>query len=155
VARPIPSTLRFRLDGILRVLYLTRRLFNQIAKYMPQDRLSTTFAALADPTRRAILARLALGQTSVSELAEPFDMSLPAVSKHLKVLERAGLIARGREAQWRPCKIELNALKGVDDWLEEYRRLWEQRLDRLDDYLRELQAKEGPKPRETKRGRKK
>ncbi|MGC1464939.1 MAG: metalloregulator ArsR/SmtB family transcription factor [Pseudolabrys sp.] len=122
---------------------------------MPQDRLSTTFAALADPTRRAILARLALGQTSVSELAEPFDMSLPAVSKHLKVLERAGLIARGREAQWRPCKIELNALKGVDDWLEEYRRLWEQRLDRLDDYLRELQAKEGPKPRETKRGRKK
>src|SRR6185437_6502467 len=105
--------------------------------------------------RRAILARLALGQTSVSELAEPFDMSLPAVSKHLKVLERAGLIARSREAQWRPCKIELDALKGVDDWLEEYRRLWEERLDRLDDYLRTLQANEGPKPKETKRGRKK
>ncbi|MBI4275609.1 MAG: winged helix-turn-helix transcriptional regulator [Rhizobiales bacterium] len=116
---------------------------------MPQDRLSTTFAALADPTRRAILARLALGETSVSELAEPFDVSLPAISKHLKVLERAGLIARGREAQWRPCRIEPNALKGVDDWLENYRRLWFERLDRLDDYLRELQAKE------RKRGRKK
>jgi DNA-binding transcriptional ArsR family regulator len=104
------------------------------------DPLSTTFAALADPTRRAILARLALGETSVSELAEPFDISLPAVSRHLKVLEHAGLIARGREAQWRPCRIELNALKGVDEWLEEYRRLWEQRLDRLEDYLRTLQA---------------
>ena len=108
---------------------------------MPQDRLSTTFAALADPTRRAILAQLALGDTSVSKLAEPFDMSLPAVSKHLKVLELAGLIARGREAQWRPCRIEPDALRGVDAWLERYRRLWEQRLDRLDDYLRELQAK--------------
>ncbi len=116
---------------------------------MPTDPLSVTFAALADPTRRAILARLALGQTSVSELAEPFDMSLPAVSKHLKVLERAGLIRRGREAQWRPCRIEAQALKGVDDWLEEYRRFWEERLDRLDVYLRELQAKE------KKRGRKK
>ena len=116
---------------------------------MSQDRLSVTFAALADPTRRAILARLALGETSVTELAEPFDMSLPAVSKHLKVLERAGLIARGREAQWRPCRIEPNALKGVDDWLERYRRFWTQSLDRLDDYLRELQAKE------KKRGRKK
>jgi DNA-binding transcriptional ArsR family regulator len=104
------------------------------------DPLSATFAALADPTRRAILARLALGETSVSELAEPFDISLPAVSRHLKVLEHAGLIARGREAQWRPCRIELNALKGVDEWLEEYRRLWEQRLDRLEDYLRTLQA---------------
>src|SRR5579872_2966208 len=126
-----------------------------MAKYMPQDHLSATFAALADPTRRAILARLVLGQTSVSELAEPFDISLPAVSKHLKVLERAGLIARGREAQWRPCKIKLDALRGVDDWLEEYRRLWDERLDRLDDYLRELQAKDGPKSKETKRGRKK
>ena len=116
---------------------------------MPTDPLSVTFAALADPTRRAILARLALGQTSVSELAEPFDMSLPAVSKHLKVLERAGLIRRGREAQWRPCRIEAQGLKGVDDWLEEYRRFWEERLDRLDVYLRELQAKE------KKRGRKK
>jgi DNA-binding transcriptional ArsR family regulator len=123
------------------------------------DRLSATFAALADPTRRAILARLALGETSVSTLAEPFKMSLPAVSKHLKVLEQAGLITRSREAQMRPCKIEAIALKGVDDWLGEYRRLWEQRLDRLEDYLKTLQArpayaKESPK-RETKRGRKK
>ncbi len=116
---------------------------------MPTDRLSATFAALADPTRRAILARLALGEASVTDLAEPFEMSLPAVSKHLKVLERAGLIARGREAQWRPCRLEPNALKGVDDWLEDYRRLWEERFDRLDDYLKTLQAKEG------KRGRKK
>ena len=107
---------------------------------MSTDRLSATFQALADPTRRAILARLALGETSVSELAEPFDISGPAISRHLKVLEHAGLIARGREAQWRPCRIELNALKGVDDWLEEYRRLWEQRLDRLEDYLRTLQS---------------
>ena len=104
------------------------------------DRLSTTFAALADPTRRAILARLALGETSVLKLAEPFNMSLPAVSKHLKVLERAGLITRTRDAQMRPCRIEARALKEADDWLEEYRRLWEERLDRLDDYLRILQA---------------
>jgi DNA-binding transcriptional ArsR family regulator len=116
---------------------------------MPTDRLSTTVAALADPTRRAILARLASGETSVTELAEPFAMSLPAVSKHLKVLERAGLIARGREAQWRPCRIEPGALKQVDDWLERYRRFWDQSLDRLDHYLIELQAKE------KKRGRKK
>jgi DNA-binding transcriptional ArsR family regulator len=115
---------------------------------MPTDRLSAKFAALADPTRRAILARLALGETSVGELAKPFDISGPAVSKHLKVLERAGLIARGREAQWRPCRIEPRALKSVDDWLERYRRFWEERFDRLDDYLRELQAKE------KKRGRK-
>jgi DNA-binding transcriptional ArsR family regulator len=113
------------------------------------DRLSSTFAALADPTRRAILARLVSGETSVSELAEPFDMSLPAVSKHLKVLERAGLITRGREAQWRPCRLVPGALKGVDDWLEKYRRLWEERLDRLDDYLQKLQA------REKKHGRRK
>ena len=116
---------------------------------MPTDRLSTTFAALADPTRRAILARLVSGETSVTELAEPFAMSLPAVSKHLKVLERAGLIARGREAQWRPCRIEPGALKQVDDWLERYRQFWDQSLDRLDTYLIELQAKE------KKRGRKK
>jgi DNA-binding transcriptional ArsR family regulator len=109
---------------------------------MSPDRLSAKFSALADPTRRAILARLALGETTVSELAEPFDMSGPAVSKHLKVLERAGLIARGREAQWRPCRIEATALKDVDDWLGEYRRLWNERLDRLDDYLQELQGKE-------------
>jgi DNA-binding transcriptional ArsR family regulator len=115
----------------------------------PTDRLSTTFAALADPTRRAILARLASGETSVTELAEPFDMSLPAVSKHLKVLERAGLIARGREAQWRPCRIEPGALKQVDDWLGRYRLFWDESLNRLDHYLIELQAKE------KKRGRKK
>jgi DNA-binding transcriptional ArsR family regulator len=117
---------------------------------MLADRLSATFAALADPTRRAILARLASGETSVSELAEPFDMSLPAVSKHLKVLERAGLIVRGREAQWRPCRIEPRALKEVDDWLERYRRFWEQSFDRLDDYLRELQAKEKKDGRKSK-----
>ena len=116
---------------------------------MSTDRLSTTLAALADPTRRAILARLALGETSVTELAEPFEMSLPAVSKHLKVLERAGLIARGREAQWRPCRIEPAALKHVDDWLEEYRRLWDARLDRLDDYLKKLQDKEKKHGRKT------
>jgi DNA-binding transcriptional ArsR family regulator len=110
------------------------------------DRLSDTFAALADPTRRAILARLALGETSVSELAEPFDMSMPAVSKHLKVLERAGLITRGREAQWRPCRIDVEALKPVDEWLEHYRRLWDERFDRLEDYLHELQAKDGNVP---------
>ena|SRR5436190_12431314 len=110
---------------------------------MPTDRLSNTFSALADPTRRAILARLTLGESSVTELAAPFEMSMPAVSKHLKVLEHAGLITRGREAQWRPCRIELEALRPVDDWLESYRRLWEQRFDRLEDYLRELQAKDG------------
>jgi DNA-binding transcriptional ArsR family regulator len=115
---------------------------------MPSDRLSATFAALADPTRRAILARLILGETSVGDLAKPFDISGPAISKHLKVLERAGLIARSREAQWRPCRIEPRALKSVDDWLERYRRFWEERFDRLDEYLRELQAKE------KKRGRK-
>ena len=113
------------------------------------ERLNVTFAALADPTRRAILARLSSGDASVMELAKPFEMSLPAVSKHLKVLERAGLIARGRAAQWRPCRIEPGALKDVDDWLEEYRRLWEERFDRLGDYLKELQAKE--KKRERKK----
>lgn len=105
------------------------------------DHLSSTFAALADPTRRAILARLASGEATVTELAAPFDMSLPAVSKHLKVLERAGLISRGREAQWRPCRIEPGAFREVDAWLEDYRRLWEARFDRLDDYLRDLQSK--------------
>jgi DNA-binding transcriptional ArsR family regulator len=119
---------------------------------MPSDHLSTMFSALADPTRRAILARLALGETSVSELGKPFDISGPAITKHLKVLEGAGLITRGREAQWRPCKLEPKALKSVDDWLERYRKLWEQRLDRLEDYLRELQAKEKT---EKKRARKK
>jgi DNA-binding transcriptional ArsR family regulator len=119
---------------------------------MPTDRLSATFAALADPTRRAILARLALGETSVTELAEPFEMSMPAVSKHLKVLERAGLITRGREAQWRPCRIEAEALRPVDDWLENYRRLWEERFDRLEDYLRELQAQGDVKQGAAKQG---
>jgi DNA-binding transcriptional ArsR family regulator len=103
------------------------------------DRLSITLSALADPTRRAILARLALGEASVTELAEPFAMSLPAVSKHLKVLERAGLISRGREAQWRPCRLEATPLKDVADWIEFYRRFWEQSLDRLEEYLRTLQ----------------
>jgi DNA-binding transcriptional ArsR family regulator len=104
------------------------------------DQLSSTFAALADPTRRAILARLALGETSVTELAKPFAMSLPAVSKHLKVLERAGLIARGREAQWRPCRLDAGPLKDAASWIEEYRRFWEQSLDRLEDYLRKMKV---------------
>jgi DNA-binding transcriptional ArsR family regulator len=118
---------------------------------MPLDPLSAKFSALADPTRRAILARLALGETSVSELAEPFAMSLPAVSKHLKVLETAGLIKRGREAQWRPARIEPEALKEVDGWLEQYRQLWEERFDRLDAYLKTLQAKEKKKRVRAKR----
>jgi DNA-binding transcriptional ArsR family regulator len=109
---------------------------------MTADHLSATFSALADPTRRAILARLASGECSVTALAEPFDMSMPAVSKHLKVLERAGLIARGRSAQWRPCRLEPAPLKDVSDWLDHYRMLWEARLGRLDDYLRELQSKQ-------------
>jgi DNA-binding transcriptional ArsR family regulator len=109
---------------------------------MAVDGLSATFAALADPTRRAILARLVAGECSVTELAEPFEMSMPAVSKHLRVLERAGLIGRGRDAQWRPCRIEAGPLKEVADWAESYRHLWEARLDRLGDYLQELQTKE-------------
>jgi DNA-binding transcriptional ArsR family regulator len=109
--------------------------------------LDSTFAALSDPTRRAILARLALGTTSVTELARPFAMSLPAVSKHLKVLECAGLIARGREAQWRPCRIEPRALKDIDDWLAHYRRFFDESFDRLDAYLQKLQAKERTKER--------
>jgi DNA-binding transcriptional ArsR family regulator len=103
------------------------------------DSLSQTFAALADPTRRAILARLVQGEATVNELAQPFAMSLPAVSRHLKVLERAGLITRGREAQWRPCRLDPLALKSVDDWLDDYRRFWTQSFDRLEDYLEELQ----------------
>lgn len=109
---------------------------------MSTDLLSVTFAALADPTRRAILTHLAKGEASVTELAKPFEMSLPAISKHLKVLERAGLIARGREAQWRPCRLEVEPLKDAADWIEQYRQFWEQSLDRLDDYLQELQAEE-------------
>lgn len=107
---------------------------------MSPDRLSATFSALADPTRRAILARLASGETTVSELAAPFEMSLPAVTKHLKVLQRAGLISQGRQAQWRPCKLEAQPLQDVSNWVEQYRQFWEQRLDRLEEYLRELQA---------------
>jgi len=129
---------------------------------MATDRLSSMFGALADPTRRAILARLALGETTVAELAKPFDISGPAISKHLKVLEHAGLITRGREAQWRPCKIEPQALKSLDEWLEQYRQFWEERLDRLDDYLRRLQGREDAAskspdqpPKEKPRGRKK
>ena len=109
---------------------------------MSADPLSATFAALADPTRRAILARLATGETSVTELAKPFDMSLPAVTKHLKVLERAGLITRARDAQWRPCRLEPTPLREVSDWVEQYRRHWDERLDRLEEYLRDLQNKE-------------
>src|SRR5215831_11524527 len=129
--------------------YLTLRLLNHMVQYMTSDHLSGTFAALADPTRRAILARLASGEASVTELAEPFEMSLPAVSKHLKVLERAGLIARGRKAQWRPCRLEAGPLKDAADWLEPYRRFWEQSLDRLDEYLNELQAGEEDDDRES------
>lgn len=107
------------------------------------DRLSTAFAALADPTRRAILARLALGEASVNELAQPFDMSLPAISKHLKVLEKAGMIAQSREKQWRPRRLEPAPLKEAADWLDHYRRFWDQSFDRLDAYLKMLQSKGG------------
>ena len=119
---------------------------------MTSDPLTMTFAALADPTRRAILARLASGHASVTELAEPFEMSMPAISKHLKVLERAGLIARTREAQSRPCELQAAPLKSAAQWLDEYRELWEQRLDRLDAYLREMTAQEQDK-KEKKHGR--
>ena len=117
------------------------------------DRLDRTFAALADPTRRAILSRLASGTATVTELAEPFDMTLPAVSKHLRVLERAGLIARGREAQWRPARLEARPLKEVSDWVEEYRRFWEESYDRLEEYLDELQARGKEKGNGRKRKR--
>jgi DNA-binding transcriptional ArsR family regulator len=113
---------------------------------MTPDHLSATFAALADPTRRAILARLTSGEASVTDLAQPFEMSMPAISKHLKVLERAGLIARGREAQWRPCRIEAGRLKEVAEWVEHYRRFWEQSFDRLDEYLHELKGQELKQP---------
>jgi DNA-binding transcriptional ArsR family regulator len=140
------------LDNTMGLLYLTDQLFNRMVKL----NLDATFSALADPTRRAILARLARGETSVMELAKPFAMSLPAVSKHLKVLEHASLITRSREAQWRPCRIEPRALKEVDDWLEHYRRFYDESFDRLDDYLKKLQAKEQsakePKGKESKAG---
>lgn len=117
---------------------------------MPADHLTTTLSALADPTRRAILARLASGEASVTELAQPFDMTMPAISKHLKVLERAGLIARDRQAQWRPCRLTAAPLEEVADWVGHYRRHWEESLDRLDGYLRQIQK---PKDKEKKRGR--
>jgi DNA-binding transcriptional ArsR family regulator len=116
---------------------------------MSTDQLSVTFAALADPTRRAILAHLAKGEASVTELAQPFEMSLPAISKHLKVLERAGLITRGRDAQWRPCRLEAEPLKNAADWIEQYRQFWEQNLDRLDEYLQELQTEDKQRDRES------
>jgi DNA-binding transcriptional ArsR family regulator len=118
---------------------------------MAPDHLSATFAALADPTRRAILARLASGECSVTELAQPFEMSMPAVSKHLRVLERAGLIVRGREAQWRPCRLEPAPLKDVAEWTERYRAIWEQRFDRLETYLQTLKAKERKHGRKQRR----
>jgi DNA-binding transcriptional ArsR family regulator len=126
---------------------------------MTPEQLDSTFSALADPTRRAILARLASGEASVLELAEPFDVSLPAISKHLKVLERAGLIARGREAQWRPCRLQAEPLKGASEWIDQYRRFWEESFDRLGDYLDELQGKRKANPKREKerthdRGRK-
>ena len=121
---------------------------------MTPDQLSLTFAALADPTRRAILSRLAAGEASVTELAEPFQMSLPAITKHLKVLERAGLISRGKQAQWRPCRLEAKPLSEAADWVERYRQFWEESFDRLDDYLKELQLEEFGKE-EKKNARKK
>lgn len=119
---------------------------------MQADTLSITFAALADPTRRAILARLSRGETTVNELAAPFDMSLPAVSKHLKVLESAGLISRGRDAQWRPCRLEAAPLKKADAWIEQYRKFWDQSFDRLEGYLKEIEAQEAAS--KTKAGKK-
>lgn len=116
---------------------------------MQMDPLSTKLSALADPTRRAILTRLAGGEATVLELAKPFEMTLPAISKHLKVLEHAGLITRGREKQWRPCRLQPEALKDVDEWLEQYRRFWDESFDRLDDYLKELQQKESKDGRNT------
>ncbi len=117
------------------------------------DRLNATFAALADPTRRAILARLALGETSVQKLAEPFDISLPAISRHLKVLEHAGLISRGRDAQMRPCRIDTAGLIGVDHWLEEYRKLWSQSMDKLESYLEVMKAQQATGPAPQKKSR--
>src|SRR5262245_27903530 len=119
------------------------------------DHLSHAFAALADPTRRAILAKLATGDASVTELAEPFDISMPAISKHLKVLERAGLVARGREAQWRPCRLQPTPLKDVSEWVEPYREMWEARFNRLDDYLQELQSKRRTETRHARKTRRK
>lgn len=138
---PYRDTSLKAVDSFAPARYLTHQLFNLLVQQkMQSDRLSSTFAALADPTRRAILARLASGEMPVTAIAEPFDMSLPAISKHLKVLERAGLVSRGREAQRRPCRLQARPLKSAAQWLEHYRRFWEQSFDRLEDYLRELQA---------------
>jgi DNA-binding transcriptional ArsR family regulator len=134
-------------------MYLTIGLINWMVQYT-SDQLSVTFAALADPTRRAILARLASGECSVSELAQPFEISMPAVSKHLRVLERAGLIVRGRQAQWRPCRIEAAPLKEVAEWTERYRRIWEQHFDSLELYLQQMQAKKKEQHHGGKRRRK-
>ncbi|MBI3773148.1 MAG: helix-turn-helix transcriptional regulator [Gammaproteobacteria bacterium] len=120
---------------------------------MSPDHLSTTFSALADPTRRAILSRLASGEASVKELAEPFEMTLPAVTKHLKVLQRAGLITQSRQAQWRPCRLEAKPLQEISDWVVQYRQFWEQSFDRLDEYLQDLQAKEKKRGRKKKQSR--
>ena len=121
---------------------------------MPADQLSVTFAALADPTRRAILARLATGERSVTDLAEPFDMSLPAVTKHLKVLQRAGLITQSRQAQWRPCRLEAKPLRDVANFVEQYRKFWDESFDRLDEYLKELQAKDAKEAKPAQDARK-
>jgi DNA-binding transcriptional ArsR family regulator len=137
------------IDAGSRHLYYTDRLFNDMVSSASPDRLSSTLAALADPTRRAILARLASGETNVTELAKPFRMSLPAVSKHLKVLERAGLIARGRSAQWRPCRLDAGPIREVAEWVEGYRRFWDDSFGRLDDYLIELQSKEKKRDRKS------
>ena len=124
-------------------MYYTNRLINRLVKSMQTtDQLSVTFAALADPTRRAILARLASGEKSVTDLAQPFAMTMPAITKHLKVLEKAGLIERGREAQWRPCRLQAAPLKSASTWIDQYRQFWEGSLDRLDEYLQDLQAME-------------
>jgi DNA-binding transcriptional ArsR family regulator len=139
-------------------LYLTKRLINHPVNYdnvAMQDQLSQVFAALADPTRRSILARLSKGEASVSDLAQPFlkDMSLPAVTKHLKVLERAGLVTKGKEAQWRPCKLNGAPLKDASDWMEQYRVFWEESFDRLDEYLKTVTAKEKAKGKRNGRGK--
>ena len=136
------SYLESTLTQVQDALSLTERLNTTSSGAMASDSLSVTFAALADPTRRAILARLAGGEVSVTKLAAPFDMSFPAITKHLKVLERAGLITRGKHAQWRPCKLQAKPLSDVADYVEEYRRYWEHSFDRLDDYLKEIQARE-------------
>lgn len=123
---------------------------------MATDQLSMTFSALADPTRRTILSRLSHGESSVSELAEPFDVSMPAITKHLKVLEKAGLIERGRKAQWRPCKLKAEPLKDVSEWINQYKLFWEESFDRLDDYLQEMQSKEKQtRKRQKNKGKKK